>query len=76
MKRNNYMTDEEIQKYADEMQKHKYTCKCGHRVYIAHNKDKALCSWCNEYCFKNKEDEFKYRIKEKMNEGINNKRSI
>ena len=66
MKNKNYMTNKEIQKYTDEIMKHKYKCKCGHSVFIAYNKDKTLCSWCNEYCFKNKEDEFRYRMSEKL----------
>lgn len=59
-----YMTNEEIQKYTDELNKHKYQCKCGRKVYISRNSDKALCSWCNNYVFKSKEDEFKFRMKE------------
>ena len=60
------MTNKEIQKYADEIIKHKYKCKCGHSVFIPFDKDKALCSWCNQYCFKSKEAEFKYRMKERL----------
>ena len=62
----NYMTNKEIQKFSDEIIKHKYKCKCGHSVFIAYNKDKALCTWCKQYCFKSKKDEDLYRLKEKL----------
>ena len=45
----------------------KYRCRCGHRVVIPKGVDKQLCDWCNNYVFKTKQDEFKYRLKEKMN---------
>ena len=61
-----YMTNDEIQKYTDEINKHKYLCKCGKKVYIGANREKALCGWCGNYVFKNKEDEFKYRINERL----------
>lgn len=62
----NYMSNKDIEKYTEEMHNHKYPCKCGHKVYIAWNKDKALCNWCGSYVFKSKEDEFRYRLKEKL----------
>lgn len=64
--RKNWMTNEEIQKYTDEIAKHKYQCKCGRKIYIDRTRDKAVCDWCHRYVFKNKKDEFKYRIKEKL----------
>lgn len=45
----------------------KYRCKCGRRVVISEGQTKALCDWCHNYVFKTKQDEFKYRLKEKMN---------
>ena len=66
MKRNNFMTDKELIKYADEMAKFKYKCKCGHSVVIPDWVDKQLCRCCNNYVFKNKKDEDMYRIKEKL----------
>ena len=44
----------------------KYRCKCGHRVIISKGETKALCDWCHNYVFINKQEEFKYRVKEKM----------
>lgn len=67
-----YMTNNEIQKYTDEINKHKYLCKCGKRVYIDRRRKKAVCDWCGRYVFKNKKDEFEYRLKEKIkSESIN-----
>lgn len=62
-----YMTNDEIQKYNEELSKHKYICKnCGRKAYIHKDKEKTVCSWCGKYVFKNNADEFKYRIKEKL----------
>ena len=50
---------------SDEYAKVKYQCKnCGHKVIIPYNVEKQICSWCNNYVFKNDQEEFKYRIKE------------
>lgn len=62
----NKMNKEELQKYTDELNKHKYLCSCGRKVYIDRKKEKAVCDWCGKYVFKNKIDEFKYRMKEKL----------
>ena len=39
-------------------------CKCVHSVDVYEKK--KLCTYCGNYVFKNKEDEFKYRLNEKM----------
>ena len=62
----NYMTKEELQRYTDEINKHKYLCKCGKKVYIDRTREKALCDWCHRYVFKNKKDEVLYRINERL----------
>lgn len=49
-----------------EYDKVKFLCKCGHRVIIPSWRDKTLCSWCNNYVFKDKKSEFEYRMKEKL----------
>ena len=59
-------TIKEHQKMTDEYDKVKYLCKCGHRVIIPRWVDKTLCNWCGNYVFKNKQDEFKFRVKEKI----------
>lgn len=43
----------------------KITCKCGHRILMG-LEERKVCSWCGNYIFKTKEDEFKYRLEEKM----------
>lgn len=42
-----------------------YKCKCGHSVIII-KEDKALCKNCGKWVFKDKEKEFKYRVKEQL----------
>ena len=56
----------EYERRAEELDKVKYICKCGHRVIIPKGVDKQLCDWCNHYVFKDKNEEFKYRLKEKI----------
>jgi len=60
------LTNEEFKKLTNAEDKVKYTCKCGRRVIISSQKDKEICSWCGNYVFKNKKDEFKYRVKERI----------
>ena len=43
---------------------YKVKCKCGKKVVVLN--DKKICSHCGNYVFKNKEEEFKYRVKEKI----------
>lgn len=59
------LTPKEHQRMTDEYDKVKYRCKCGHKVVIPYNAEKNICQWCHRYVFKNKEDEFRYRLKEK-----------
>ena len=58
--------NKEFKRMTEEYDKVKYTCKCGHRVVIPYNKEKNICSWCHNYVFKNNQEEFKYRLKEKI----------
>ncbi len=61
------MTNKEIEKYHDEIQKAFISCShCGHKVIIRKKEDKVLCSWCKNYVFKNKSDYFKYKLKKEM----------
>ena len=60
------LTVKEYKRMADEYDKVKYKCKCGHRVVIKHNQTKAMCSWCGRYVFKDNQEEFKYRISEQI----------
>lgn len=61
--------NEQYKRLAEEYDKVKYRCRCGHRVIIPNKIDKNICSWCGNYVFKNKKDEFEYRIKEKLQKG-------
>lgn len=54
---------DEFQNKSNEYDKVKYKCSCGHRTIIPKWADKNICSWCGKYVFKNKKDEFDYRIK-------------
>lgn len=56
----------EFERRADELDKVKYICKCGHRVIIPSQVNKILCDWCNNFVFKDKKDEFKYRVEEQI----------
>ena len=35
-------------------------CECGHSMTMYHNYD--YCSWCGKIVFKNKKEEFKYKL--------------
>lgn len=59
----------EYERRAEELDKVKHICKCGHRVIIPKQVDKVLCDWCNNFVFKKKSDEFKYRINEQLKKG-------
>lgn len=57
-----YLSFKEIEILHSEMQKNKYLCSCGRKVFIAHDKEKSLCSWCGNYVYKNKKIEFVERL--------------
>ena len=60
------LSEKEYSRMADEYDKVKYKCKCGHKVVIPKWVDKQVCSWCKRYVFKSKKDEVIYRITEKL----------
>lgn len=60
------LTVQEYKRMADELSKVTYKCACGHKEVIPSAEDKKLCSWCGHYVFKDKKDEFRYRVKEKI----------
>ena len=41
-------------------------CKCGHTILITSKDGKALCTWCHNYVFANREARIKYRNKEAL----------
>ena len=55
--------------YSSQIQKIQHKCKCGHTVTIPEFVDKQLCKFCGTYVFKNKKDEFSYRVREKLIKG-------
>ena len=42
----------------------KFYCKCGHSLYIYPPATKRICNWCGLYVFKDKKEEFNYRLKQ------------
>lgn len=60
-----FNTKAEDTKIFDELNKYRHICKCGHVVIIS-KQNKALCSYCGNWVFKNKEEEFKFRLMEKI----------
>lgn len=62
------MTIQEFERQADEYDKVKIRCKCGHRVIVPMWVDKKICSWCGHYVYRNKQLEFKEKLKEKRKE--------
>lgn len=50
------------QKIADSKSKVKQICKCGHSVIVPSYVKKVKCNWCGCYVFKNKQDEFNYKL--------------
>ncbi len=55
--------DRWYQKQMRELDKSKYRCKCGHRVVIPAWIDRNICDWCGHYVYKDKETEFKYKLR-------------
>lgn len=61
-----YLTNKDLTKYLSEITKSRVICKCGHSVLIPTNDNKAVCHWCGNFVFRNKEAEFKHRMKENL----------
>ena len=64
MKKPRTKDDKWYQTLTSNIEPYKRTCKCGHVVVVT--EDKKLCTHCGNYVFRNKEEEFKYRMKEKL----------
>lgn len=60
------LTKEEFDRMTNELDKVKYECRCGHKEVITSTEDKKICSWCGRYIFRDKRDEFNYRISEQI----------
>lgn len=59
-------TEEEMSRYLNEIAKNSYPCSCGHKVLMNYKQNKKLCSWCGRYVYKNKRDEFREKLEEKI----------
>ena len=46
-------------------------CSCGHTIAIVFA-DRTICSHCGKWVYRNKQIEFKYKLKEKMIEEAKN----
>ena len=49
-------------KYFDEVQKHKVTCKCSHRIDMT-NAPYLRCYYCGRLVFRDKKTEYEWRLR-------------
>lgn len=62
----------EMIKIQNNISRNRILCpNCGHSVIFS-RKDKVICRHCGKYVFKNKEIEFKHRLKEEMKRQLTN----
>lgn len=54
----------ESEKMLEVYRNNSFKCKCGHTVLIPKRIKKRICSYCGVYVFREKKDEFMYRLKE------------
>ena len=59
-------TDKEFERMSNELNKVKVKCRCGARIVVPMQVDKGLCYRCKNYVFRDKKEEFKYRMREKL----------
>jgi hydrogenase maturation factor HypF (carbamoyltransferase family) len=59
------LSEKELKKIHESQEEYKITCSCGTKTVLV-DADKTICRGCHNYVFKDKETEFKYRLKEKM----------
>lgn len=57
-------TKDEI--FESELTKHKVKCKCGHTLVII-DKPRKICSHCGNWVYKNKQEEFKAKMRSVLN---------
>ena len=69
-KESHEIEDFSVKEYKQRLDKYmatnRYYCKCGHSVVISPINNKKLCTHCGIWIFKNKKDEFIYRMKERL----------
>lgn len=44
----------------------KIQCKCGHRIFMPVYLPHTICGWCGNIVFRNKEEEFKYKLSQHL----------
>ena len=47
----------------DDITKRTKKCKCGHSITFKKETNRVICNWCGHWCYQNKFDEFKYRLR-------------
>lgn len=68
MNRNEWQMFNHDAKLFKRLQTNRFYCsKCGHTVIMMPTTEKKMCTWCGTWVFRNKIDEFKYRVKERLN---------
>ena len=63
---NRWLNFKEITRLYEEKTKFKCYCKCGHSLIIANKSGMKLCSHCKNLVFRDKETEFKFRLKQNL----------
>lgn len=61
-----WLSNKEMQRKFDDIQKTSYKYKCGHTVVITNKNGMAICSYCHNAVFKDKKTEFEYRMKQNL----------
>ena len=65
-KYNNFLSEKDLQKLADEKSKFRVKCKCGHTNTIINPRGYKICSWCHNYVFLTPAKEFEYKMKQNL----------
>lgn len=55
-------------KFEKEIANKRVKCECGHTITFTNTRsDRVLCNWCGKFVYKNKQLEFKYKMKSLLN---------
>lgn len=60
------LTFSQVVRRHDKFQDYMVKCKCSHTILFTGYKDRLLCRYCGRYVYRNKNAEFKYKMKEKL----------
>lgn len=58
-------SQEEEERFLENVREQTVECKCGKRVFIG-IKGRRICGWCGNLVFKDKKAEFEFRMQEQM----------